>query len=405
MAKSGRRWWVLAVWLFVGGPVGAATLRVGPQEAIRSIWQAASVAKDGDTVEIVAGTYVGDVAVWPQAHLTIRGVGGRPKLLAGGRSAEGKAIWVVRGDDVLVENIAFVGARVPDRNGAGIRHEQGRLTVRNCLFDNNQMGILTANRRSLSLIVENSEFANGVLVTPRLSHLLYAGRIGRLEVRGSYFHHGLVGHLLKSRARFSLVEYSRLTDESGGRASYEMDFPNGGVVVLIGNLVQQSATTENNRMISFGAEGLRYEQNALFLASNTLVDDLPAGGEFLTVWSPERVTVRTVNNLLIGGCSGVACVEGSLWRSARRVWDGHLPWGAETFPENAGNQHVSNAAQHSVLASSDFRPSAVASHDVTVDPGEAFGYSLAPRREYVHPAHSQALPAVLRPAVPGAFQP
>ena len=51
---------------------------------------------------------------------------------------------MVRGGAITIENIEFTGARVPDKNGAGIRFEQGQLEVRDCIFENNQNGILTA---------------------------------------------------------------------------------------------------------------------------------------------------------------------------------------------------------------------------------------------------------------------
>ena len=400
------KWWLAALALLMSAGASAATLRVGPQEAIRTIAMAAARAEDGDTVEIVAGTYVGDVAVWSQKRLTIRGIGGRAVLEAGGRIAEEKGIWVIRGEDFLVENIVFRGARGPNLNGSGIRHEEGRLTVRNCLFEDNEMGILTANRQSLSLFVENSEFAHGVLVTPRVSHLLYAGQISRLEVRGSYFHHGKVGHLLKSRARFNLVEYNRLTDEVGGQASYEMDFPDGGVVLLIGNLIRQSVGTENNRMIAFGAEGLKSADNVLVMASNTLVDDLPAGGEFVRVWSPAQVSVTTYNNLLVGGCVGRACVEEAIKRSAERPQAGRVPWTDALFPAEAGNVHVSDAAWRARLEANDFRPVAGTKWPVApVAPGSAVGVSLVPGREYTHRAGSRAVDGAARSALVGAFGP
>ena len=363
------------------------------------------MARDGDVVEIVAANYSGDaaVAVWTQAHLTIRGVAGRPVMAAAGQSAEGKGIWVVRGTEVLIENIVFRGARVPDLNGSGIRHEQGRLTVRNCLFDDNEMGILTANRDSLTLIVEDSEFSHGVLATPRLSHLLYAGRIARLEVRGSYFHHGLIGHLLKSRARFNLIEYNRLTDERGGRASYELEFPEGGVAVVIGNLIQQSAATENDRMIAFGAEGLPYERNSVVLSSNTLVDELPAGGEFLAIWGGGRVAVKTFNNLLVSTCKGLRCVAKQFGEAGRRMQEGRLPWRDGLFSTASGNRLISRAESSSFLAAG-ARGLKLDGGPGTVDPGSLEGVSLVPRREYVHPAHSRVLPDGL-PTVPGAFQP
>lgn len=338
-------------WIGVVSGAGAAeTWRVGPAEELRTPAEAAAVARDGDTVEVLAATYVGDVAVWPQKRLTIRGVGGRPRLLAAGQAAEGKGIWVMRGDEVVVDNIAFEGARGPNLNGSGIRHEEGALTVRNCLFRDNEMGILTANKASLSLVVENSEFSHGVLVTPRISHLLYAGRIGRLELRGSYFHHGRIGHLLKSRARVNLIEHNRFTDEVGGQASYELDFPDGGLVFLIGNLVRQSVGTENRRMIAFGAEGPQHDDNVLALAGNTLVDDLPEGGEFVSVWSPERVRMMAVHNVLVGGCVGSLCPDAVFRRSLPEV-------GGETAAvEGEGNVQIVGAEARAVLEARGFRP-------------------------------------------------
>jgi len=106
-----------------------ATLSVGAGQPIGTIADAARVARDGDVVEITAGDYRGDVAVWRQRRLTIRGVGGTPVLRADGRIAEGKAIWVIRNGDFTIENVAFEGARARDRNGAGIRFESGKLIV------------------------------------------------------------------------------------------------------------------------------------------------------------------------------------------------------------------------------------------------------------------------------------
>src|SRR5690606_23031843 len=123
----------------------------------------------------------GDVAVWRQRRLTLRATGGRAVLVADGRSAEGKAIWVIRNGHVEVEGFDFVGARVPDGNGAGIRFERGRLVLRNTRFIDNQMGVLTGNDRDSELFVERSEF-QGPSDGDRWYHNLYVGTIARLEV-------------------------------------------------------------------------------------------------------------------------------------------------------------------------------------------------------------------------------
>lgn len=278
-------------------PLSGRILRVGKSEAIRSIAEASRLARDGDVVEIQAGIYRGDVTTWNQKNLVLRGIGGNARIFAEGKAAESKAIWVIKNGNFVIENIDFIGARVPDRNGAGIRFENGNLRIRNCLFYNNENGILTTND-ALSLEIENSEFGyNGV--GDGLSHNIYVGKIRQLKVTGSYFHHANVGHLLKSRAAFNEIKYNRLTDESGGRASYELEFPNGGVAVVLGNIIQQVRETENSTMISYGAESYIWPENKLDLASNTLINDHPYGGAFLRTY-PGVEKIISTNNLLIG---------------------------------------------------------------------------------------------------------
>ena len=128
-----------------GDGVPKATMVVGSGEKITTLTEAARLAKDGEVIEIRPGNYRGQPAIWTQKDLVIRGIGERPVMLADGQSAEGKAIWVVRGGNIRIENVEFRGARVADGNGAGIRFEKGHLTVHACRFADNEMGILTAN--------------------------------------------------------------------------------------------------------------------------------------------------------------------------------------------------------------------------------------------------------------------
>jgi hypothetical protein len=292
-------------------PVGATVWRVGPGGRYLRIADVARLAKDGDVVEIEAGDYRGDVATWEQKRLTIRGVNGAARLFADGRNAEGKAIWVLRDGEFDIANIDFIGATADDRNGAGIRFERGTLRLRHCLFWGNQMGLVTAgvpHAVATRLDIEASEFAYSH-VSGRWGHNLYVGAIDQLRVVGSYFHHAGRGHLLKSRAADNEIVANRFTDESGGRASYELDFPNGGLVRLVGNIVQQQPDTENGVMISVGEEGTTWPRTTVDLASNTLVNDQPHGGAFLRV-APGAQRVTTQNNLLVG--PGRYLVEGAL---------------------------------------------------------------------------------------------
>ena len=193
-----------------------ATMIVGSQEKITTVTEAAKLAKDGDVIEIRPGDYRGQPAVWSQNNLTIRGAGEgpakRPVMVADGKSAEGKAIWIVRGKHMRIENIEFRGARVADANGAGIRFESGDLVVQRCAFFDNEMGILTANRAEMTLEISDSEFGGAPETAGDLHHLLYVGAISRFVLTGSRFERGYLGHLVKSRARENYVRYNFLID-------------------------------------------------------------------------------------------------------------------------------------------------------------------------------------------------
>lgn len=329
-------------------------VQVGPQREIRYLSVAAKVAKDGDIIEVDAGDYPMDVAVWTQHRLTLRAIGGRARLLAEGGAAEGKAIWVIRGGEISVEGFDFEGARVKDRNGAGIRLEKGQLKISDCRFMNNENGILTGSNDETSLEIVNSEFGNNGAGDGQ-SHNLYVGAIARLSVMGSYFHHAKVGHLLKSRAAINDIRYNRLTDEIGGRASYELEFPNGGVAYVVGNIIQQSSTTDNPHLISYGAENYRWPKNEIHLVNNTLVDLRTHGGVFFRV-KPGEVSIRAVNNLLVGKGNLETAGAGSYRNNFTVDFDEFVKANREDFRLAAGSRLIGRAVPPEMAGAVDLKP-------------------------------------------------
>lgn len=346
-------------------------LRVGPGQAFERIADAAKAIRDGDVVEIAAGDYRGDVTVWPAKRFTLRSQGGMARLWADGKAAEGKAIWVFRGGDVQVVGIAFIGTRVPDRNGAGIRQEGGRLRIEHCLFWDNESGVLVGSAsatRDAELEVHASEFGfNGH--QSGQSHSLYAGHIRRLTITASHFHSGRVGHLVKSRANRTRLLFNRLVDGPDGMSSYEVDLPSGGLALLLGNTIQQSARTENGTMVSFGQEGLAHADNRLYLLQNTLVNDHPHAGRFVRL-VPDVGPIVLANNLLLG--------RGEL-PHGDNVHSSHNPKAASSDFVNAANgdyrlrdpsdprwQAVAPALDH--LDGVPFRPRQIYRHPRTLTP-------------------------------------
>ena len=360
------------------GVAQADIIRVGPDQTTKSIAVAASFARDGDVFEVQAGDYHGDVAVWTKDNITVRAVGGRVRLIAAGMAAEGKAIWVLRGGRMTVQGIDFSGAKVPDKNGAGIRLEKGKLMVQDCTFTNNENGILTGGDPQAELEIVNSEFGyNGF--GDGQSHNLYVGGIASLSVTGSYFHHAKVGHLLKSRAAVNHIFYNRLTDEIGGSASYELEFPNGGLAYVVGNIIQQGSQTQNPYLISYAAEGYKWPKNALYLVNNTLVDNRPSGGIFLRV-KPGDVTVKAVNNLLVGKGSLDAAAPGEYKNNFTVDWNEFDLAAREDYRLKRSSKLIGKA----------------------IDAGSADGQALMPTSEYVHPRSTVTLQRP--PRNPGALQ-
>jgi hypothetical protein len=308
------------------GSAMAETLVVGPAGNPASLREAVQRAKDGDVIDLLSGEYRGEAVVIEQKQLTLRGIGKRPVLLADGKIAEGKGMIVVRDGDVTIENLEFRGVRARDGNGAGIRFEKGRLKVDRCAFFDNENAILTNNDGQARLEIADSEFGLAPRIVGGLHHLLYAGKIARLSITGSRFYGGFEGHLIKSRARETHLAYNLILDGPEGAASYEVDLPNGGLVTMIGNVIGQSAESQNPVMVAYGSEGRGWERNALYMSHNTLVGDPWLPNWFLRVFDdrlPAGTQVHAVNNVTIGpgffSLINQGTFKGNHWSARRRA--------------------------------------------------------------------------------------
>jgi len=335
-------------------------IQVGPGKQVTTPSAAAKGARDGDIIEIDAGVYVGDVAVWRANNLVIRGVGGLVQLKAGGNDAEDKAIWVIKGRNTTVERIEFSGAKVRDGNGAGIRQEGDGLTVRHCRFVDNEEGILAGGTLASEILIEYSEFAangNGEGNT----HNMYIGTIKRFTLRYSYSHHAQVGHDVKTRARENFILYNRIMDEANGNSSYEIDIPWGGVTYVIGNVIQQGPQAENPTLLSYGAEALRHPVNELYVVNNTFVNDRPNGGLFVALRAAPS-PARLVNNIFAG--------KGTVVQGAAEQKD-NLVTNRPGLVDQAKYDYRLAKGSKAIGAGS--------------DPGTVNGVNLMPVFQYVHP--------------------
>ena len=283
--------------LLAAAPIAqAATLRVGPGQAFARPSLAASAAKDGDVVEITAGTYAGDVAVWRANRLTLRGVGGRVVLDAQGKSAAGKGLWVIEGDDTLVEEIEFTHAADMDHNGAGLRQEGRGLTVRRCVFRDNENGILANPSPQSDIVVETCEFThNGQ--GDGYSHNLYIGHVRRFTLRGCIVRDARTGHDVKSRAAVNEIVGNTIRDEDTSDTSFLIDFPNGGRCRVVGNTLRRGPNASRAEMIAFAEEGATNPVQSLSVTGNAVTSDRSRAALLLVAGMP---TLRLAGNSLRG---------------------------------------------------------------------------------------------------------
>ncbi|MBX7156625.1 MAG: T9SS type A sorting domain-containing protein [Candidatus Kapaibacterium sp.] len=275
----------------------ASTWQVGPTREFKTPSSISTKVASGDVVYIDSADYRGDVCTWSADNLSLRGFNGRPRLFADGKSAGGKAIWVIKGNNTTVSNIEFLECKVPDKNGAGIRQEGTNLLVQICVFRRNEMGILAGNNILSTITVEYCEFDH-CGYGDGFSHNIYINHIYQFNFRFNYSHHAFIGHECKSRAHRNFIIGNRLSNEDG-QASREIDLPNGGLSVIMDNVIHQGLNTENTNIIGYGMEGLQDSlTNELYVVNNTIINQRPAGS--FIQYQTGTTFLKSYNNIFAG---------------------------------------------------------------------------------------------------------
>lgn len=258
----------------------------------RTPGEAARAAVGGETVEIQAGDYV-DCATWP-VSVFIVGVGGRPVIRDA--ACGGKAIWITQGAETTISNIEFTGMAVPDRNGAGVRHEGGRLVLQNVYMHDGEQGLLADANPQASVLIEDSLFER--LGQDGQAHGIYVNQIAELVVRGSQFLASQnEGHEIKSRALRTVIECSTIASLDGVD-SRNIDLPNGGDVEIRGSVIQQGGNSLNREIIGYGLENAPNPIQR-FVMTDTLILNDAGDGTFVHIAGDPMVEVH--DDIFVGG--------------------------------------------------------------------------------------------------------
>src|SRR5262252_2104240 len=354
--------WALVVCLLaLTTGLAAATLQVGPGQPYAEPCAAITAAMPGDTILIDAtGSYNGDVCTWSTNDLTIQGVNGRPHIDATGKTSNNKGIWVLEGNNNVIESVELSGAVSSDKNGAAVRLQGSGLTLRQVYFHNNQDGILADGTQSGEILIEYSEFsANGA--GDGQSHNIYVGRVDKFTLQYSYSHSANNGHLVKARAANNYILFNRLSSE-GGNSNYQIDIPNGGLSYVVGNVIQQGPKDPNRIFLSYLEEGTNAYITSydLFVVNNTFVNEQSQGTFIKAVDPANPVTVK--NNIFSGA--------GTLINQSSAILANNMSGVDPLFVNPSAYDYHLKAGSPAI--------------DAGVDPGVGLGVSLLPVYEYVH---------------------
>jgi hypothetical protein len=277
---------LLAGWNAAAG----AELIVGEGQAYALPSQAARMARRGDVIRILPGTYQ-DCARWDADDLVIEGVG--LDVVLADKVCSDKGIFITSGNDITIRNITFTGARAPNHNGAGIRVEGANLTVENSRFLGNENGILTAPNAASAIIIKNSTFRGNGNCIAACAHGIYAGHIALLRVENSIFEEQHVGHHIKSRAVRTEIVNNRVQDGAAGSASYLVDLPNGGAALISGNIFEKGPYSSNKRtVIAIGAESETNPVGDILVKDNSLTNNSGVATVFVRNYTGRPITLQ-----------------------------------------------------------------------------------------------------------------
>jgi hypothetical protein len=302
--------------------VTAAVWHVGAMREYKLPSQIQSLVHDSDTIYLDSGEYINDATKWNNKNLKVIGLGqgnSRTILKFTGYIPNGKGIFVFENpgacDNAYIENIVFDGATVTDddgANGAGIRYQANNLTVVNCKFMNCQNGILEGHGSvtASNVTVLNSEFQNNgypsqddATYAGYEHHLYVSSSADTLIIKGCYFHHPRgQANSIKTRAQRSFILYNFIDEEDKGYGSWEINIAQGGLNIIMGNIIIQGPAGANHGIISYD-EATNPLQDFYFV-NNTVINRYQGKGRYFNITPLSGISTFKVYNNIFSSVAG-----------------------------------------------------------------------------------------------------
>ena len=293
------------------GTVGAVVptghiLTVGPTGTFRTLESALAVARDGDTIQVAAGTYVNDFADINH-KVIIEGVGGIARFVQSNDPSRQLGIFVAN-TDATIHNVELTGAANYNGHEAGLYVTAGNVTLVNSKVDGNNVGVGAGDNVASNLAIYNSDIGDN-FDTAKGTHNITVGAINSLTIQGSYLHGAMSGHELSDQAFNSDIENNRIIDGANVGASFLIDLGAGGAATIKNNLLVKGAQAANGLLIHVGGEATTYSNSNVLVTGNTMVTQYSNPGHpytYFVVGDPNKpiAPITVTGNTFVGGIPG-----------------------------------------------------------------------------------------------------
>ena len=267
----------------------------GTAQGFARLQDAVDAVGEGDATILIAPGIHEQCAIQRAGSIEYRAI--EPgRTVFNGTICEGKAALVLRGEGARVHGLTFTNMRVPEKNGAGIRLENGPLEVSQSWFRDSEQGILTVNGKQSRITIDKSTFTRLGTCEGRggCAHSIYVGDYGELVVTRSRFEEGRGGHYVKSRAARNVIADNSFDDTGGKATNYMIDLSSGGSGSITGNWFVQGKDKENwSTLIAIGPEGAKYLSDGLVIEGNDarLAPGITRQPVFVADWTGDRLAI------------------------------------------------------------------------------------------------------------------
>ena len=294
------------------GRAGAVTasgriLTVGAHGRYGSLATALLASKDGDTIQVAAGTYTNDFGVITH-KVIIQGVGGIARFTQSPALAVVPSAILTVSADATISNIEVTGANITGHE-PGIRVTAGHVTLVNDLLDNNDIGLLADPNPATTVSIYNSEIgSNGNAGTG--TNNLQINQIGSFTLQNSYVHGAVSGHEIVDLAFNTVIQDSRIIDGAHVAASFLIDLGQGGNALIQGNVLDKGPDTANGVLLHVGGDGTLYDNSNVRIVGNTLASELTAAATHPYTYfiiddtATGTVPLTVTGNTFVGGVPG-----------------------------------------------------------------------------------------------------